>query len=148
MKPCKHPGCDNPKGLGKGRQYCDEHRDQAKERRRVDAVTRIKRWVTDNRIRHSITNRANRYGLHPDDFLELLEFQDGCCAICRQAGGLDLQIDHDHKTGEVRGLLCRPCNNLIALARDRVHILDSAGSYLVHPAVKQAIELIHGEISS
>jgi|CXWL01.1.fsa_nt_gi hypothetical protein len=60
-----------------------------------------------------------RYGLDPGRYLEMIEEQGGCCAICRSEavdGGLGrwrrirLAVDHDHKTGAVRGLLCGKCN--------------------------------------
>lgn len=59
------------------------------------------------------------YGLTEEDFEKLLAEQDGVCAICGQPethinrkSGIQtkLSVDHDHETGEVRGLLCRNCN--------------------------------------
>jgi len=41
---------------------------------------------------------------------EMLSAQGGVCAICRNASGQTLHVDHDHKTGYARGLLCRDCN--------------------------------------
>ncbi len=53
-----------------------------------------------------------RYGLKPADFARILLDQDGTCAICRRppSGRRMLDIDHDHATREVRGLLCFLCN--------------------------------------
>jgi hypothetical protein len=52
------------------------------------------------------------YKLTPNEYKELLEFQQGGCAICRKscATGRDLAVDHNHQTGAVRGLLCIKCN--------------------------------------
>jgi len=50
------------------------------------------------------------YGITLDDYEEILDSQGGTCAIC---GGTELKrlsVDHDHKTGRVRGLLCNRCN--------------------------------------
>jgi hypothetical protein len=39
-------------------------------------------------------------------------------------------VDHDHETGEVRGLLCAPCNRGIGLLQDKIEVLESAAQYL------------------
>jgi hypothetical protein len=51
-----------------------------------------------------------KYGLTLESFL--LAFQDHKCALCRTDahGGVNWAVDHDHETGEVRGLLCLRCN--------------------------------------
>ena len=51
------------------------------------------------------------YGLTTDQHLKIYVDQNGCCAICRKAIPYsEIHTDHDHKTGEVRGLLCVRCN--------------------------------------
>jgi hypothetical protein len=57
-----------------------------------------------------------RFGLNPEDVARMELVQDRRCAICRRAG--ELEIDHCHLTGRVRGLLCRTCNLLLGLIRD------------------------------
>lgn len=60
----------------------------------------------------------HKYNLSIDDYNELWEKQKGVCAICgkpeiiKHCSGVisHLSVDHNHKTGEVRGLLCRTCN--------------------------------------
>lgn len=61
------------------------------------------------------------YGLEAGEYAQLYEFQGALCALCRRATGASrrLSVDHDHATGNVRGLLCRPCNSLLGHARDR-----------------------------
>src|ERR1035437_2851609 len=50
------------------------------------------------------------------DFLTLYRAQNGCCKLCSQRFSEDLlQIDHNHKTYEVRGLLCRTCNRRVGV---------------------------------
>lgn len=74
-------------------------------------------------------------------FTSMLRDQNGVCAICKnpetslsKAGAKkkvrDLCVDHCHKTGKVRGLLCSACNLLIAQARDNAQICRAAGIYL------------------
>lgn len=72
-----------------------------------------------------------------DDYERILAEQNGVCAIC---GGLNtttrngkikrFAIDHCHKTGKTRGLLCSFCNALIGYARDDIKTLQSAINYL------------------
>jgi len=53
-----------------------------------------------------------RYGLSAAEYDRLLAMQKNVCRICRKpcSTGKRLAVDHDHETGEVRGLLCRRCN--------------------------------------
>jgi hypothetical protein len=53
-------------------------------------------------------NLQRQYGLTPEDRLELFESSDGLCALCYERPAI--HIDHDHKTGRVRGALCGSCN--------------------------------------
>ena len=63
----------------------------------------------------------------------MLEQQDGKCAICKSedSKGKRFSVDHNHKTGEVRGLLCNPCNVAIGLLKDSPEVIDSAKEYLL-----------------
>lgn len=72
------------------------------------------------------------FGLTWDEYDALLVAQDGRCAICggRPRKNL-LAVDHDHKTGEVRGLLCSRCNHrLLGSANDDPARLRKAADYL------------------
>lgn len=57
------------------------------------------------------------YGISDEDYRDLLKLQDGRCFICRRITKKRLAVDHDHETGQVRGLLCadneRGCNHAI-----------------------------------
>jgi hypothetical protein len=72
------------------------------------------------------------YGLEPGEYAKRYAEQDGRCAICRRATGATrrLSVDHDHATGKVRGLLCRPCNDLLGHARDDLYFFVRAYHYL------------------
>jgi Autographiviridae endonuclease VII len=70
-----------------------------------------------------------RYGLTRESYNDLLESQDGLCDICAEPMELPC-IDHDHVTGEVRGLLCVSCNAAIGQFHDSVEVLESAIAYL------------------
>jgi hypothetical protein len=76
-----------------------------------------------------------KYGITEDDYDALLASQRGRCAICGKdasGNGRLLAVDHDHKTGEVRGLLCRGCNLGIGLL-EKEGFLNKAMAYLANP---------------
>jgi len=76
--------------------------------------------------------------MHPSnaatvDYAAMLERQAGVCAICRRppkVGGRRLHVDHDHRTGRVRGLLCFTCNRYILGKYATVAKLRAAADYL------------------
>lgn len=82
--------------------------------------------------------RAERkYGITKADYLRLWGVQSGRCAICEDLLTHMLNddeyksaIDHCHKTGSVRGLLCTSCNCAIGLMRDVPERLEAAAHYL------------------
>jgi hypothetical protein len=82
--------------------------------------------------------QARRRGCTPEQYQALLEKQDGRCAICGVAEGhrschgtkCRLAIDHDHRTGATRGLLCNNCNRGLGRFKDSIAILESALRYL------------------
>jgi hypothetical protein len=74
------------------------------------------------------------YGLLAGEYDRLFEAQDGKCAICLGTRRQRLSVDHDHRDGVVRGLLCRMCNSrLLTAARDRPEVLMAAAHYLNNP---------------
>lgn len=77
--------------------------------------------------------RNRHYGLTNDAY-EQLRAVDPVCAICG-GDGLDcgfgkLEIDHNHDTGEVRGLLCRRCNIFLGHYERKKHLIPSLERYL------------------
>lgn len=77
-------------------------------------------------------NMWKNFKIQPQQYEYLLECQSGVCAICKDTCStrLNLSIDHDHETGEVRGLLCTSCNLGLGKFQDSVNLLTSAASYL------------------
>lgn len=68
-----------------------------------------------------------------EQYADLLQQQDHKCAICGLAAGASKQrlaVDHNHATGQVRGLLCRRCNLGIGQLKDSVELLRKAIDYL------------------
>ena len=81
------------------------------------------------------------YGITKEQYKALYEAQGGCCYICRRATGKTrkLSVDHDHKTGYVRGLLCRPCNGMLGHLRDDPEAAHRAFYYLCRPLAYRVI---------
>jgi hypothetical protein len=71
------------------------------------------------------------YGITLEDKRTMLEAQNGKCAICdRKVSGKSAHVDHDHETGQVRGILCHKCNVAIGLFGDEIRNLTKAIDYL------------------
>lgn len=110
-KPCTYPGCQNhlyANGL------CNQHY----LRKRVG---------------------AQKYGMTLEEIIAMQERQGSVCAICKgvpdsknAASGkvTDFSIDHCHKTGKVRGLLCNRCNRAIGMFADDPSLIRAAAAYL------------------
>jgi len=77
--------------------------------------------------------KKRKYGLLHEDWLKMWESQNGKCLICGKSSikPSDLRIDHDHKTGKVRGLLCHNCNSGLGFFKDDPKIMIRAIEYLL-----------------
>ena len=91
-----------------------------------------------NRLRTKKYNLKAVYNITLEDYNELVEKQNGLCAICgkvettsNQFGSRPLCVDHNHETGIVRGLLCAQCNHLLGNAKDNIEILQKAIIYML-----------------
>lgn len=82
------------------------------------------------------------YGITTNQYRAIWEAQGGRCAICQRANGTRkrLAVDHDHKTGEVRGLLCGPCNHdVLGHLREDIDALNRAIGYLINPPARTVL---------
>lgn len=82
------------------------------------------------------------YGITAEEYYEVYEAQGGYCYICRRANGKSkrLSVDHCHKTGLVRGLLCLRCNkHTLGNARDEIEYFERAIEYLKNPPARQVV---------
>lgn len=78
------------------------------------------------------------FGITAQDYRDLMELQGGRCAIClTRPRSRRLAVDHNHKTGEIRGLLCSRCNRgILGRARDSEELLLRAVAYLRKPPAR------------
>lgn len=77
------------------------------------------------------------YGINYYEYRKMLDGQSGKCAICcKYVSSKRLAVDHCHKTGAVRGLLCSACNTGLGSFRDNVDYLQKAIGYLEFSRVK------------
>ena len=69
------------------------------------------------------------YNMSVEEYVERVNEQGGACAICRKVSPT-LCVDHDHETGENRGLLCHKCNVGLGHFNDNIELLSHAVIYL------------------
>ena len=84
-------------------------------------------------------NMLYNHGITLAEYNKMLETQGGVCAICGRPQEKEehLAVDHDHETGEVRGLLCDPCNVGLGCFQDNPARLHSAADYIVRMLNKE-----------
>lgn len=102
-----------------GKAWSESHKDYIREQN----------LLRRDPIREKNYRRNYLYGLTEDGFVAMMSMQDGLCAICDK--GLEApHVDHDHATGQIRGLLCSKCNHLLGNACDNTDTLARAIQYL------------------
>jgi hypothetical protein len=96
---------------------------------RENGYDKVRYWKNPmaERERHLI----RKYGITQSDYENMFNEQDGKCAICGKKQDKAFDVDHCHKTGEVRGLLCTNCNRMIGHAADSPDRLIAAADYLM-----------------
>ena len=138
--------CKNERSRELYRLNLDAQRERSRKKEKRDrakALARRKlrrRMPGGNAAERAINRRyrlRNIYGLTDDAYAQLHAAHDGLCAICRRLEDSvrngrprAINIDHNHVTGEVRGLLCTPCNRAIWLLNDDPVRLRAAADYL------------------
>jgi hypothetical protein len=73
--------------------------------------------------------RFLRYGMTKDDYEKMYADQKGNCFLCGEHYSI-LCIDHSHKTGKVRKLLCKECNTAIGLLKENISTLENIINYI------------------
>lgn len=82
--------------------------------------------------RGRVTHLRITYNLTIEKYEKMLKSQNGVCDICKlpELSGILLCVDHDHKTGRIRGLLCKKCNSVLGLISEKLDTLQNIHSYL------------------
>jgi hypothetical protein len=129
-KPCAACG-KNPRTKG---SYCRECHNAYQRARHAKQYAGDRKWQKKARS----DNLKRHFGITTEEYSTMLERQKGVCAICgkpetrKSSSGTvqPLSIDHDHLTGQIRGLLCHECNHLLGAANDNIGVLWQAVKYL------------------
>lgn len=118
---------------GKVKAYYHENKPAILERRKEIRDNDVDRFRNEN-LKHN-------YGISLEQYNEMLDAQGGVCAVCGKPETAKsnfkkrtkvLAVDHDHETGEIRGLLCNKCNTAIGLLNDDISLFDKATRYLMN----------------
>jgi len=122
-------------------RYRSKHKDRLKVSRRqwLDNNVEYRRirergYARDNRNKKLI----KRYGITIYQFEEMVAAVQGRCQICQLKR--KLHVDHDHRTGRIRGLLCGHCNRGIGCFQEDPPTLRAAITYLEVQAAEDALQ--------
>ena len=103
-------------------------------KQKINNYTRA--YKAANRDKDRVWQRQWRHKITVGKYLELLATSGGLCGICATrfceegAKGLRPHVDHNHATGEIRGLLCGYCNWMLGNAKDNPDTLEAGSRYL------------------
>lgn len=99
-----------------------------------------RKWIEEHQEQEKISRRKRtlrQYDITFEEYKEMFSKQEGKCAICGvlmvegvEGNPLVACVDHNHKTGQVRGLLCSLHNRALGLFDDNIEIMKSAINYL------------------
>lgn len=106
----------------RSKEYRQKHKVEIQNRRKLTRTTQQNRKL----------NLRSKYGIEIAEWEKLFNLQNRKCAICLtgEPKGRGWQTDHDHKTSQIRGILCHSCNSLLGHSKDKMDILQMAISYL------------------
>jgi hypothetical protein len=115
---------------GKPKQKDERYRTspdgKTKIRAKVERYVRERDWLK----RLADNHRIKKYGLKRGQFEEMLAARGGRCDICAEVIVNRPCLDHCHRTGSVRGILCNACNSALGSFRDSPDLLRAAIAYL------------------
>lgn len=133
-------------GIGSYCKPCFAKRNRERQQRDPRVRELQKEWDRKHPERRKVYARRavlkRQYGLTIEEYEQMLERQDGLCAICKNPPGVKgLFVDHDHDTGEIRELLCQHCNFALGLLDEDVARMHRACAYLLRHR-KSKLEVI------
>jgi hypothetical protein len=120
----------------KDRKKYNEYQRSYRKRNAQKAREYTKTWQKTNHGKNKML--LNKYGITLEQYNQMLEKQLHACAICKQpekqivwGKTKRLAVDHDHKTGKVRGLLCQKCNTTLGRYEDDPYVWENFMNYLL-----------------
>lgn len=139
-KRCKKPHSGDTRSCERCKQYSRDWNKKNPEKKRQARIVWYTRaggaryyrsYFKKNRKEHLGTIRKYKYGLERGAYEKMVAQQGDLCAICdKKPRGKPLHVDHDHKTGNVRELLCFNCNAMLGHAKDSETNLHNGILYL------------------
>lgn len=93
--------------------------------------TEKQKWNKENYEKIRNYDLKKTYGIDLEKYNTMLLEQNSRCKICGVSSERDLDVDHDHITGDIRGLLCNACNIGLGWFRDDPDLLKRAIDYVV-----------------
>lgn len=144
MKPVAefHKNKSRKDGLSSRCKVCVREVRYAHVKANPEYVAEIDRRSRLSRSEHNRDKRLRSlYGINVEQYDAMLLSQDGRCAICYMTPrSRRLAVDHNHKTGEVRGLLCTFCNHkMLGGAKESPAILRRGADYLENPPARAVL---------
>lgn len=117
------------------REYCKKNPEMKKKHNDLRVEWRKEYYATpENKLKLRNAHLKSNYNLTHDDYCVIIEKQNGVCKICEkfrlQQNKEYMAIDHCHKTGKVRGILCAWCNKALGAFNDNIEHLKNAIKYL------------------
>lgn len=109
-----------------GKKWYEKNRDSELQRGR-DYYSKNKEA---KKARHRVYVLKSRYGLDEEAYLAMVAEREGKCDICDVVYYRRLNVDHDHETNQVRGLLCNNCNRGLGHFKDDKQRLKRAIEYI------------------
>ena len=101
-------------------------------------MTKVREQKRRDRERNPWSGYKPEHGLTHAEAQDYIASRGSACEICGDPGGQTtgtrLVIDHDHRTGVIRGALCRRCNVALGHMRDNASLLLRAATYLKRAA--------------
>ena len=126
----KNYGC-KPCYIKRGLENLDNEKLMAPYRTKEKALNKLRKWRNENTDKYK-AQKLRAYNLTIEQFENMLQEQNGKCAICNEenSNNSDLCVDHNHTTEIVRGLLCRRCNMGLGYFKDDIELMKSGIEYL------------------
>lgn len=117
-KKCKNGHLDKRHVSNRGCVTCNHNRSIAFMKAREGTTYHKDKWL------------KTTYGINFQEFQKMVNTQEGKCLTCQKLCE-DLHVDHCHTNGQIRGLLCGPCNRALGMVYDNPETLKRMIDYLL-----------------